>query len=340
MILCNLVCLFIFVKKPEHVIRYIILVTCSSCIANLINGIHSRKYIQYSITDYRSLSKYIKPTFIIFFAQIASVVYLNMDSIMLGFISGDRSVGLYSASTKFNSLISALITSVSAVVLPRLSYYLEKGENSKFDFLVRNILKYFIFLSLPCILGLIPISYDLITWFCGNEFFQAGFTMRIMLLDLFWSLMNGFIAYQVCIPYRNENSVLISTSIGAIVNIILNAIFIPFFNENGAAIATLISEICVFIVLVLYSKKYVNFISIFDDIWQIIIACISFIPVYLFIYDMISIGATFLRITLYIVLGGVGYLLILFIMKNYIFSYLLSEIKNTVVNLDKRRKSK
>lgn len=322
--------LFTFVKRPEHVLRYIILAACSLCISNLINGIHSRKYIKlFQFVKISSLKKYIRPVFTIFFAQIASVVYMNMDSIMLGIVVGDKSVGLYSASTKINSVLSALITSVSAVVLPRLSYYLEKEEILKFDNLIKKVLKYFIFLAVPCIIGLIPISYKVITWFCGLEFYQAGFTMRIMLLDLFWSLMNGFIAYQICIPYRDEKSVLMSTSAGAIVNTVFNVILIPMWHENGAAIATLFSEMIVFIILINRSKEMVNYKNIFNDIWQILIASVSFVPAYV-ILNFIKLNL-FVQIIIYIIIGGIGYMLILKIMHNYIYNYIIFEIKKILL---------
>lgn len=156
---------------------------------------------------------------------------------------------------------------------------------------------------MPCIIGLIPISYKVITWFCGLEFYQAGFTMRIMLLDLFWSLMNGFIAYQICIPYRDEKSVLMSTSAGAIVNTVFNVILIPMWHENGAAIATLFSEMIVFIILINRSKEMVNYKNIFNDIWQILIASVSFVPAYV-ILNFIKLNL-FVQIIIYIIIGGI-----------------------------------
>ncbi|MFV5784363.1 polysaccharide biosynthesis C-terminal domain-containing protein, partial [Pediococcus acidilactici] len=44
------------------------------------------------------------------------------------------------------------------------------------------------------------------------------------------------------VPMDRENDVLKSVSLGAIVNLIINAIFIPRFGASGAAFGTLVAE--------------------------------------------------------------------------------------------------
>mgnify|MGYP003183075961 CR=1 FL=1 len=51
---------------------------------------------------------------------------------MLGFICGNREVGLYTVAVKIKSVLLAVVTSVSAVLLPRLSNYISNKEKNKY----------------------------------------------------------------------------------------------------------------------------------------------------------------------------------------------------------------
>ena len=325
----SLIGLFVFVKDEQDVVKYIIITVISAGGSNILNFIHIRKYVKLlNFTQIYNITEILKPILIIFFAQIASTIYLNMDTIMLGFMANDASIGLYSAATKINTVITTVITAINAVVLPRLSYYVQSNEKKKFDELVKKVMKYYLFLTLPCIVGLCPITEEVLTIFCGYRFIKASIAMRIMLIDLFFSLLNGFIAYQICIPYGKENKVLISTILGAVINTILNFVLIPCYAQNGAATATVLSELSVFLCLIYFTKDIVNYKAIFDDLWQLLIATLSFIGVYIFIVTKVD--NAFIIICAVVLLGGAIYLMLLCIMKNYIIRCLEIEVKKVI----------
>ena len=77
---------------------------------------------------------------------------------------------------------------------------------------------------------------------------------------------------QMLIPMGKENAVMISTFAGAIVDLILNAIFIPFLDSSGAAIGTLVAELVVLIVQMVYLKKDVKYLYSNQSYFKIIIA--------------------------------------------------------------------
>ncbi|MBX7077153.1 MAG: polysaccharide biosynthesis C-terminal domain-containing protein, partial [Methanobacteriaceae archaeon] len=62
----------------------------------------------------------------------------------------------------------------------------------------------------------------------------------------------------------------------AILNIVLNFILIPLYSYHGAALATVISEIaiCILMVHVVRSTPYCPDLSIFKDIFKIILASV------------------------------------------------------------------
>ena len=91
----------------------------------------------------------------------------------------------------------------------------------------------------------------------------------------------------------------------------------------------------VFIILINRSKEMVNYKNIFNDIWQILIASVSFVPAYV-ILNFIKLNL-FVQIIIYIIIGGIGYMLILKIMHNYIYNYIIFEIKKILLRFTKRK---
>ena len=63
---------------------------------------------------------------------VATTVYTNLDTVMLGFISGDAEVGYYNAAVKVKQILVSLVTSLGAVLLPRLSYYAQSNTGNSF----------------------------------------------------------------------------------------------------------------------------------------------------------------------------------------------------------------
>lgn len=56
--------------------------------------------------------------------NIAISIYTNLDSVMLGYRSSEYSLGIYSASSKIIHLVLGIVTSLGAVLLPRISNYI------------------------------------------------------------------------------------------------------------------------------------------------------------------------------------------------------------------------
>ena len=322
----SLIMLFIFVKDADDLVIYMIITVVSSGASNLFNLIYSRNFVKlFDFKGSTQIVKHIKPVFIIFASALASVVYLNTDTLMLGIISGDKSVGLYSSAVKLNTAFNSIITAVSGVMAPRLSYYLQKKNYDGFNTLINKVMKFLIFAVIPVIIGLIPLAYNIITLFCGKNFYSAGITLKIMLVDLFFAIINGFIAYQVCVPYKKEKYVLIATTCGAISNLCLNLCFIPKFMHNGAAVATVLSECIVFVILLALSKDLINYKFIFNDIWQIIIAALIYIPCYYILkrWDF----SMMLELVLNVLVGTILFFIILKLLNNSTINYFVAEIK-------------
>lgn len=309
----SLIILFLFVRTKDDYLNYAVILVISNVGANIFNIKYSRKFI--SLKSYKpiNLKKHMKPIIIIFGMSIASTIYLNLDITMLGFMSGDYEVGIYTAATKLNKLVANLIASVLVVFLPRLAHYIKLGNKEQFDDLVDKALNYILILTIPASIGLLILSREIILLFSGEAFISAVPTMLIKSPNIIFSVLNGFIAIQLFMPLNKELISLYATIAGAVLNVLLNYLLIPHYGASGAAVATLMAEVVVFIICMYTLRNIYRMDRLKKEIAKYLIAGILMIPAGILIKCFKA--NNILTVILITVAGGIIYGLTLYIMK-------------------------
>lgn len=310
----SLVLLFTFVKTKDDVLIYALINIVSSVGISLLNFFNARKFINKGFIQKIEIKKHLKPIFVLFAMTIATSIYTYLDTAMLGFLAGDLSVGLYSASIKITKIVLSLVAAFTTVFMPRLSFCLEKGDKIEFNNLIvksANALFCFMF---PCFFGLFLLRTPIILLLSGNNFIDAIPTMAILTPIIIMIGISNFIGIQLCIPMRKEKITLISVIFGAIINFFLNLILIPRFKEFGAGISTLVAEICVTIIQIILIKKSINIGKLLLSSWQYIVA--SIVMSFFVIIILNFIDDYLLQTILSIVIGSIVYVAFLLIIKN------------------------
>jgi O-antigen/teichoic acid export membrane protein len=252
--------IFLLVKKPgDYWVYYGITV--------IIHGLTCLFFFFLARSEVRlkwknlELKKHLGPMSIIFASVLAVSIYDYLDVVMLGHLSSAEQVGFYAVSMKIVRLSVSVVTSLSVVIMPRISYHIEKGEMEQFYRIVEKALKFVSFLSIPMVVGLVLIAPSLIYAFAGDGFAPAG-----KLLPLLSGLIGivGFsylLGSQILIPVGKEKSFLVTVVLGAVCNLSLNYMLIPKMQAAGAVWATIVSALIVLLSTVYFIRKYfsVNF---------------------------------------------------------------------------------
>ena len=320
----SLCLLFIFVREKDDYLKYATISVISSVGSNILNFIHSRKYISFKKEKNLNLKHHMKPIFMMFGMAVTISIYTILDTTMLGFFTDDYQVGLYSAATKINRIVLSLVTSFSAVVLPRLSYYIGKEDIKKFQDLVYKSIDLLFLLSIPSAIGLSLISEPAIILFSGQEFFNAVPIMRIMNPIIVVVGLGGLLGSQILIPMGKEKYTFISEIVGAISNFTLNLILIPKFKATGAAIATIIAESLVSCTQLFFARKYFKLLNFAKSFLRYLLNTIV-MGIFVFAVFMIS-PNTILKLLLPIIVGVIVYGTLLVIEKNPLAMQILSSV--------------
>ena len=310
----SLILLFLLVRSKDDYGWYAALTVISSGGSAVLNLVYSRKLVNWRQKSVMEYKKHLKPILLIFGTSVASSIYMTMDTTMLGAMNGDTATGIYTAAVKINTVISTLIGTISSTILPRVSYYIGNGLKEEYKKLMKASMDVLMMIAMPVSIGMMCTSDILILIFSGAEFLPGSFAAKILSAKVVVGAVNRVLAYQICIPYKQDKEVLISTSGGAVFNLIANALLIPIWGVNGAAIATLFSEIVVVLILTMYTYKYFPVCLLYArgpvyfaaSIWFFL--C-RYLMNRLFANSLLVLGAT-------VVVCALGYFIILLIIKD------------------------
>ena len=323
----SLILLFVFVKSPADVNKYAFITVFSSVGSNVLNLLHSRRYVSWKFYGFKryNLKRHIKPVMIIFGLNVACNIYMNMDKTMLGLLKNDREVGLYTAAYKINTILLSFVNSIGAVLLPRMSYHLSKGEKETYKKLLEKSFNYILLIAIPAVCGLIFLAEPIILLLSGESYLEAVPAMQVLSIIILISGMGTTLSTQYFVAQGKEKVCLISSCCAAVTNFFINLAFIPKWGSLGAAIATVACEIVALCVLLCFMKKETKLTPFFHKLASYLLATFCMIPFLIIINHMVSLHV--LKIGLAVIIGVGVYFVILLLLKNEYLMGFLEELK-------------
>jgi O-antigen/teichoic acid export membrane protein len=254
----SLVFILLLVKNKNNTNLYFTILAGTNilnCVVNYFYAIFKFKLV----FRYTNFKRHIKPLSLIFASILSISIYIILDTIMLGFLSDDNSVGLYSTAIRISKVPIYIITSLGVVLIPKLSQLYSQGEMGKFINLINKSIEFVITLSIPTLFFIFLLSDEIIYCFAGKDFSDASITLKLVSpLMLIIGLSNIF-GVQVLTSISKDAFFTISVLSGMIFNIIFNLILIKHFRHNGAAFVNVFTEIIVTFMTFIFAQKFVKF---------------------------------------------------------------------------------
>lgn len=255
--------IFSFIREKDDYLVYAIITAVGVIINNILNLIAAKGKVKLTFKNLNIL-RHRKALFALTSASIIGSIYTYMDVMLLGVIGSDIHVGYYTTSKKITGLAVAIIGSLGTVLIPRLSFYVDKKMNKEYTYLIQRSLNFIFFLAFPAIVYILIMAEEILLFFGGPEFIEAQMSLRLISLQLLFTSLATFFGFQVIIPHNDEKSIVKANLFGAISNIIINIIFIRYFYHNTASFAIMFSEMIVTVSLIILSKNYTSF-KLFDS---------------------------------------------------------------------------
>lgn len=236
----SIIALFLLVKQQSDYVLYAFISSMALGGNYILNVIHSRKYVNLTFRGI-DIQPHLKPIVVMAAGVLLASIYSKIDATMLGAMAGDRATGLYTNGVKIIDMIVTTSTAITAVFMPRLSYYFVNNRN-EFTMLIKKGTGVLSVITFPLAIGMFVVAPKVVQILFGNEFAGSASIIRVLCILVIIKGFGNLLCYQLVMCTGNEKERIPAAFLGSLGNVVMNALFIPSFAGVGAAIASVIAE--------------------------------------------------------------------------------------------------
>lgn len=323
----SVVLLFIFVKSKTDLLYYGCYTVFGVLGGNIFNFFRLRKYIHRENIIFSELhiKRHIKPVLKVFSFSVVTSIYLQLNTVLLGFLKNAIAVGYFAAATKVMQMLLMMSSCLGSVMMPRASHLIAENKKDEFNRLIQKSYDFTLAIALPMTIGLIFCAPSLIMALCGVKFEHSILPSQIIAPIILMVAISNVFGIQVLFPKGKTNIVTLCCGIGAVADLILNLCLIPFFSYIGTSIAYLGAEVATTVSMYFIGRRYIPIIYFKKSHLTYALGCV------VMAFALYGISLLQLRtLTTLLVQGCCGvliYFIILCISKDEMLIQILSRIK-------------
>jgi len=277
--------LYVYVKTRADFGKYLLIIVFSILGNQLFSFVTITRKIHFRFSELE-FKKHLKPLFYIFGAGLAASVYTVLDTVLIGFLSTEKVVGLYTAAVKIVRITFPFVTAMGVILMPAISKSFSVNDIAEVRKHHTNSFNFLTFFAIPVCAGILILAPEFILVFSGKEFAEAAISMQILSLLPILVGVGHFFHLQVLIPSGKNKEVFFSMLVGMCTCLILNFALVPFLNEIGASIATVFTELVVTVCYGFFIVRYFTLNYNWKLFFQSCISVVPFLPIVLLVRHM------------------------------------------------------
>jgi len=176
-------------------------------------------------------------------ASMMSMIYDQIDTVMLRYMRSEAEVGLYVASYRLMTIAMSFVAILGTVFFPLLSETTGQDQESEQRYL-GWMGQASLGLGLPIATGGFILAEPLTRFALGLQYTGTAVLFRWLMLTIVVGPLASYYGAQL-IPSAREKKYLYAVIGGAVVNVVLNLFLIPRYGAIAAAFTTAISQAAV-----------------------------------------------------------------------------------------------
>lgn len=321
------VAIFIFIKEANDYVKYMQLQVGLTFFLGVINFVYLFKFIDLKNIRINELSllKHLKPLLLLFLTIFSISVYLHFDTVLLGILADNESVGYYSAPLKLVKIIIAVLAAITAAMFPKMVQFFEQGEMVEFEKMLKQSFELVVSIGIPTTILVYILAPEIIYILFGSSFEPAIRPLQISAPLILIVSLSTIFGFQILSVHSKDSSILKSAITGMLFSLVASFLFIPKFKQEGAAYIILFTELLVLSFFIYFSSKVVQL----KNTKQVISREIAFAIPYCVIPYMISTIAlsTITKLIVVLISALLWFIVVhFFIVKTSVFKTLIMDI--------------
>jgi O-antigen/teichoic acid export membrane protein len=319
---------FIFIRTKDDYLIYFIMQFGLTILIAFLNGKKLFKLLDLSNISIKSIAfkKHLKPMAILFLTIFTISVYFSLDTILLGFLADNQSVGYYASALKLNRLFIAVLSAISVAMFPNLVSLYHQGFKDSFIEKIEQCTYLAMSISIPLVLGIILCAPEIISLLLGIHFERAILPLQITAPLIFIISLSGIFGFQVLSAVGKDQSIFIAALIGMFISIIAAIAWVPAFKEIGAAYTILLTEGAVALSFFLFAKAHLNLNAIKSIFFKQVVGAIPYV---LIVFAFKALVPTMLLRLIVISIFSLAWFIIfqLYILQNSLYKKQFDQLK-------------
>ena len=328
--LASVTLIFILVKAPEDLLKYITIYAVADLIGNLSLWLYLPKYFKGIKIKNISAFTHLPAIIMLFIPQIASQIYNLLDKTMIGNMVLNKSeVGYYEQAQKVIRILITIVTSLGIVMIPRMASTFASGDREKLIDYMKKSFKFVFFLAFPIMFGIMSISKSFVPVFFGSGYEKVITLINVMAPNIILNGMASVAGTQYLLPTKRQKEYTMAILAGLVVNFILNYILIKSHYSVGASIATIASELVLVIVEFYVIRKDINIKEVLKSSSNYLLAGLVMLATCILI--QIGLGVSTATMVTQIIAGVLVYIFMLVLLKDEYLVMFKDKVKSILL---------
>ena len=244
----QLVAALVLVRSPDDImwaaaLQGLALATASAALWVTFRRDYGLLRLRVRLPAWRTL---LRPALPIAASTLMTLIYYNLDRLMLSAFRDDQAVGLYEAAYRWVLVALVPATVLMQAFFPALSAAL--GDRQQMADRARAFARVNLGLGFPIALGGALLAGPLIALLAGSEFAAAAPVLALLMASVAVVYLNLALG-QPLLAWDLQTPYLWAVGVGAFANVVLNLLLIPPLGTRGAAWATVGAEVAVLVAL-------------------------------------------------------------------------------------------
>ncbi|SHP77679.1 Putative O-antigen transporter [Mycobacteroides abscessus subsp. abscessus] len=326
----GIILIFTLVKEMDDLPLYVAINGGTLLIGQIIMWRPLLREISFVKISLKDIKLHVLPILSLFLPQLMIQVYVLVNRIVLGNVSGEVEVGFYNQANKVVKIAIGVIASLGTVLLPRMASEFSKGNMEEMRKYTRYTMQFVLMVTLPMTLGLMAISPNFVIWFLGEEFLDVSTILILMSPTIFFVGLANVFGIQILVATNQQKKYSIAITIGAILSLIINFFFVSALASLATTIALLVAEGVGAIIQMYFARKY----FVFKDFLKLFVKY-SFLSVIVYVSATlvgyyISLPPVLLTLV-QVATGGLLYVFGLLLIKDSMVLKVIGAIKGKVM---------
>lgn len=297
---------FIFIRNTNDYPIYYLLLTLMVVVNAVINILYARKFVTFTIKGL-TVYPFMKSFLILGGYMLLASMYTSFNVAYLGFVAGETEVGYYTTATKLYTILLALYTAFTNVLMPRMSILVTERKWDEFRKLLQKSIDILLTLSIPLIILSVIMAPQIIELISGKGYEGAIIPMRITMPLMLIIGFEQILIIQTLMPLKEDKVILRNSSLGAIIGISMNILLVKNLQSAGSALVWVISELAILISAQVFLHKHYHMqfpsrLVIIRVLQNLPLVCLLYVLSRIPCHFMLSLVVTFIATCIYSVL--------------------------------------